>query len=373
MRDPRYDAQESWPRRRSDDAFAVATQTPTRPLRAVRGDTTRRWPWFVLGLSVSLATALALLVGLVQSDAVTLPFFGNNSTALAPTATPIPPTATVVPTQGPDAAQVLNAARGCGKGVPKPPPYYIPTGRNPNIVGQQAPNEVALTFDDGPTSYSSPAILDFLEKTHTPATFFVEGSYAASWPDLIKREWADGFAIGEHSWDHPDLTLQTDAGLVHQFGDTDRTLRKILGKNACLWLWRPPYGSVNRRILNVSASYGLTTVTWDNSSGDWLRPGADKIATAVLNQAHPGAIILMHDGPADREETAQALPTILAGLQARGLKPVMLPQLLADGGYPGISTQPTIPGANATPSPGPTTTNDPVWLNTNDTPDAYQG
>ncbi|MBA3824355.1 MAG: polysaccharide deacetylase family protein [Ktedonobacterales bacterium] len=351
MRDPRYVDRDTWPQP-AWDARSVATETPTQPLRAARA---HRWPWFVLGMGISLATTLVLLVGLVQSDAVTLPFFGNNSTALAPTATLIPLTPTVVPTQGPTPAQLQNIARGCGAGVPKPVPFFIPTGTNPNIAGKKAPNEIALTFDDGPTPYSSPAILDFLEKTHTPATFFVEGSYAINWPDLIKREWADGFAIGEHSWDHPDFTLQTEAGLVHQFGDTDAILHKILGKKACLWLWRPPYGSVNRHILNVSATYGLTTVTWDDSSGDWLKPGADKIAAAVLNQAHPGAIVLMHDGPADRAETAEALPTILAGLQARGLKPVMLPQLLADGGYPGISTLPPTADGAATPTATPGT------------------
>ena len=350
MRDRRYVDEETWPHRSIDES-SVATAAPTHKLREMkRGERQGRWPWFVLGLGLTLATTLVLLVGLVQSDAVTLPFFAGNSTALAPTATPIPPT--VTPTAGPTTAQIQNAARGCGAGVPKPPPYYIPTGRNPNIAGQKAPNEVALTFDDGPTPYSSPAILDYLEKTHTPATFFVEGGYAATWPDLIRREWADGFAIGEHSWDHPDFTLQSDAGLAHQFGDTDAALHRILGKDACLWLWRPPYGSVNRRILNVSATYGLTTITWDNSSGDWLLPGAEKIATAVLNQAHPGAIVLMHDGPANRQETADALPAILAGLQARGLTPVMLPQLLADGGYPGIVTVPPAAG-NATPSPTP--------------------
>jgi peptidoglycan-N-acetylglucosamine deacetylase len=353
MPDRRFTEEETWPHRSFDES-SVITEVPTNKLKAVRGGgAQRRWPWLVLGVGLPLATTLVLLVGLVQSDAVTLPFFGRNSTALAPTQIPSP-TPTITPTPGPTAAQILNAARGCGAGKPKPADHYIPTGQNPDKPNLKMPNEIALTFDDGPTPYSSPAILDFLEKTHTPATFFVEGSYALNWPDLVKREWADGFTIAEHSWDHPDLTLQNDAGLVHQFGDTDATLHHILGKDACIWLWRPPYGSVNRHILNVSAGYGLTTITWDDSSGDWLLPGADKIAEAVLNQAHPGAIVLMHDGPADREQTAQALPLIIAGLQQRGLKPVMLPQLLEDGGYPGIVTKPLPGSGNATPSPSPT-------------------
>ena len=362
MRDPRYAPDDNWPRRGPDN-YAVATQTPTKPLGKAAAP--RRWPWFLLGLTITLATTFVLLVGLVQSDALTLPFFDNNSTVLIPTATVPLPTVTPVPTAGPSAALRHSWALGCGAGKPKPPTYFIYTGLDPYLTNNKpAPHEVALTFDDGPTPYTSPAILDFLEQNHVPATFFVEGSYASLWPDLIKREWNDGFAIGEHSWDHPDLTLQTEAGLQHQLGDTDAALHKILGKSACLWLWRPPYGSVNRHVLNASAAYGLTTVTWDNSSGDWLRPGADKIAIAVLNQAHPGAIVLMHDGPADREETAQALPAIIAGLQARGLTPVTLPQLLMDGGYPGVSTQgPSATDGTPTPAPSPAAPNDQPWYN----------
>jgi peptidoglycan/xylan/chitin deacetylase (PgdA/CDA1 family) len=38
----------------------------------------------------------------------------------------------------------------------------------------------------------------------------------------------------------------------------------------------------------------------------------------------------MHDGPSRREQTAAALPAILAGLKARGLTLVALPQLLTE-------------------------------------------
>lgn len=71
---------------------------------------------------------------------------------------------------------------------------------------------------------------------------------------------------------------------------------------------------------------------------DWMetRPGAEQIAHNVLSRAHPGAIVLMHDGPALRDQTAAALPLILRGLAQRGLTPVTLPKLLADGQYPGV-------------------------------------
>jgi peptidoglycan/xylan/chitin deacetylase (PgdA/CDA1 family) len=238
-----------------------------------------------------------------------------------------------------DRMRELNAAMGCADGKPpaltKPKPIYTSKGF---VSGVSAPNEVALTFDDGPTPYTTPPILDYLEKNHIPATFFVEGLYARVWPYLVQREWNDGFAIGMHSWDHPVLTILPDGQMPHQFGDSLNSIHAAIGKDACIWFWRPPYGSYDPRILGVAESYGLTTIMWDDDSVDYSRPGPDHIAATVLSEAHPGAVILMHDGPARREQTLAALPIILAGLKARGLKPVTLPQLLMDSQYPGVDT-----------------------------------
>jgi len=195
---------------------------------------------------------------------------------------------------------------------------------------------VALTFDDGPTPYTTPPILDYLERTGTPATFFVLGLYAHTWPDLIQREWNDGFAIGAHSWDHPSLPILPDSQMPHQFGDTLAAVHAAIGQDACIWFWRPPYGEYNLRIVDIGRGYGLTAIMWNVDPTDWARPGAQAIASRVLAQARPGSIILLHDGPARREQTLAALPLILDGLRARGLTPVTLPRLLADSHYPGV-------------------------------------
>jgi peptidoglycan-N-acetylglucosamine deacetylase len=241
------------------------------------------------------------------------------------------------PTRTPDPLLLRNAALlGCHPSAPAPQSNVLWTGLKPGDPGP-VPREVALTFDDGPTPYTSPPILDILEKTHTPATFFVEGQYIHTWPYLLRREWQDGFAVALHTWDHPLMSKLTATQMRHQFGDTLAEMRGILGARACVWLWRPPYADYNQAVLKMAASYGLTTVTWDDSSDDWDRPGVSKIVDNVLSNAHPGAIVLMHDGPALREQTAAALPEILAGLRERGLVPVTLPKLLADGHYPGVA------------------------------------
>ncbi|MGZ3714995.1 MAG: polysaccharide deacetylase family protein [Ktedonobacterales bacterium] len=288
------------------------------------------------GIVVSLALTFALMMVSLsgcgersQPSVVQASGIDHALSAMTPL-----PTATPVP--DPDAAR--NAALGCTPHAPAPQPQLLYPGVRPGWTGA-APKEIALTFDDGPTPDTSPPIFDILEKTHTPATFFVEGQYIQQWPDLLKREWHDNFAIAVHTWDHPLMSQQSDAQLRHQFGDTVKQIRTILGPNTCVWIWRPPYADYNQHVLDVAASYGLTTITWDDSSLDYTLPGVKQIVDNVLASAHPGAVVLMHDGPAQREQTAAALPAILDGLKARELTPVTLPKLLADGHYPGVSVQ----------------------------------
>jgi peptidoglycan/xylan/chitin deacetylase (PgdA/CDA1 family) len=234
----------------------------------------------------------------------------------------------------PNPNPMLNLRQGCVAGAPTPISYAIHDG---SYNGQEtAPDEVALTFDDGPSLYSSPPIIAYLERTHTPATFFVEGQYARLWPNLLRREWLDGFAIGMHTWNHPSMIRVSYQEREHQFGDTAKAIRDVLGKDACLWFWRPPYGDLNAGVFDQATAHGLTTLDWNDDPRDWSRPGVQAIVNTALSEATPGGIILFHDGPALRDQTAAALPLILEGLKQRGLRPVTIPQLLADAHYPGV-------------------------------------
>lgn len=263
--------------------------------------------------------------------------YATHTRAIVPAT--LPPTLTATPFPTPIPGLTLNQLHaqrdGCHLGSPNPLKNIIVDASSPGHVGPP-PREVALTFDDGPGPDSTPAILTYLEQTHTPATFFVEGGFVAKSPDLLRREWKDGFALGVHTWDHKNLKYLAPRYYAHEFGDTLAVMKQVLGADACIWLFRPPYGDINGPAFDAAYSYGLTVVNWDVSGLDWLTPGAWKIASLVLQQVHPGAIILLHDGPDHREQTLHALPIILAGLKADGLKPVTLPNLLADAHFPSV-------------------------------------
>ncbi len=319
------------------------------------GNSSSRRRWLIVSaiLSASLVLFVASTALFIQHGATIRAQARPNilpSIALSPslnTPTDIP-TAPPTPTPTPDLVGLHRSIQGCANGVPPTYPSIITDGHLPGTK-LPIPNEVALTFDDGPTPYSTPKVLDALESGHIPATFFVEGQYVMAYPYLLRREWKDGFAIGAHSWDHPNMIFQTDDGMRHQFGDTIQAIEQTI-PSLCVWFWRPPYGTYNGRILLTANMYGLSSINWSSAGLDWTLPGVNQIANNVLNSAHPGAIILLHDGPAVREQTAAAIPLIAQGLISRGYKLVTIPQLLADGGFPGISTAP-IPPPTPTPRP----------------------
>lgn len=252
--------------------------------------------------------------------------------SMRPAATAITPSPAASRATPPASPTAGTASSTCPASQPSSLPGVVFTGANP-AHPQPKPNEIALTFDDGPAPHSTPAILAVLERTHTPATFFLVGRSARAYPDLVRREAQDGFAVGVHTWSHPRMTSLSPAGMRAQLSLALDAIAGALGGRSCVWLWRPPYGAYNARVLQVAHGYGLTTILWDEDPRDWSRPGTQAIVARVLAHAHPGAIIIMHDGPAARDETAAALPAIIAGLHARGLTPVTVPTLLADGHY----------------------------------------
>ena len=100
-------------------------------------------------------------------------------------------------------------------------------------------------------------------------------------------------------------------------------------------LFRPPYGSFNDETVSLLDQRSALMVLWSVDTGDYENPGWEVIADRALAEVRPGSVILLHDGGGDRAQTLVALPLILEGLEGRaGLRPVTVPQLLADNPPP---------------------------------------
>ena len=177
-----------------------------------------------------------------------------------------------------------------------------------------APKKVIyLTFDDGPSKPWTQQILSVLARYHAHATFFVVGQEARAHPELIKAIVAGGHALGNHTYDHPWLGRMNRGQVSGELGRT----QKVLGALAASCM-RPPFGSTNRSTRNEAAQMGMKLVMWDIDPRDWSRPGAAHIASVILAHAAPGAMVLMHDGGANRAQTVAALQTVLSQLSRRG-------------------------------------------------------
>jgi peptidoglycan/xylan/chitin deacetylase (PgdA/CDA1 family) len=186
--------------------------------------------------------------------------------------------------------------------------------------------EVALTFDDGPNPPFTSQVLDVLQRYHIKASFFDVGYLAHRYPDLVRREVADGHTVGNHSWNHAHLPGLSASDITKEINDTSDELQKITGTRPTFF--RPPYGETDARTLAVINSRGLTTFMWNNIAYDWLKPAPNVISFRVTNVARNGMIILLHDGGGDRTNAVAALATIIQNLQARGFRFVTLKQLV---------------------------------------------
>ena len=201
--------------------------------------------------------------------------------------------------------------------------------------GNPAQQEIALTFDDGPYPPYTGEILAVLKKYNVKASFFDIGHHIAEHPELVKQEFDEGHTVAIHSWNHVYLTGYSPAGVDEQINNTSVLLKKTIGIQPKFF--RPPYGAYNTTVLTEANKLGLTTFLWNDVASDWLRPGVTVISSRIINAARNGSIVLLHDGDGDhynavasREQTVQALPTIIITLKARGYRFVTLDQLVAD-------------------------------------------
>ncbi|WP_336209623.1 polysaccharide deacetylase family protein [Nonomuraea sp. LPB2021202275-12-8] len=180
---------------------------------------------------------------------------------------------------------------------------------------------VALTFDDGPGPYTA-ELLDILREADARATFFPVGGNAVARPELLRRMSAEGHLVGNHSWAHRDLSKLATSKIADSLDRTEEAVTAAIGQRPTLV--RPPYGEVNLDVRNVAHEHGLSLVSWDVDTYDQRGSSARAIADRAVEQAHPGAIVLMHDV---NRATVDAVPDILKRLRGKGYAFVTVPEL----------------------------------------------
>lgn len=178
---------------------------------------------------------------------------------------------------------------------------------------------IYLTLDDGPGPQTG-QILDVLKKHKVKATFFVIGKMVRTREALLQRVIDEGHGLGNHTYDHANLAQLSAAGVKDQLLHAAEKIGPEAG--AC---FRPPYGALNDRARQVASSVDMQPVLWTIDTDDWSPSASVGSISAQLRKAHPGSVVLMHDGGGDRTATAAALDKVIPELQAKGYQFATVP------------------------------------------------
>jgi len=213
----------------------------------------------------------------------------------------------------------------------------IPLSYNIDRIGG-ANKKIAISFDDGPDPQWTPKILDILKEKKAPGVFFIIGDQANKRPDILKREFAEGHEIGNHTFTHPKFDEISHTQIRWELNLTQRLIESTLDVKTILF--RPPYGIDHQpeyaeevAQLPLAQEMGYLIVGQRIDPDDWsLRNGkpipAKEIVESVLRQAGNGNIILLHDGGGDRTQTIEALPQIIDALRNKGYQLVPVSDLI---------------------------------------------
>ena len=188
------------------------------------------------------------------------------------------------------------------------------------LTAPHRPEELALTFDDGPNPVWTPKLLEVLEGNGVKATFFLLGSRAKAEPQLVRRIVDAEHLIGNHSWSHPNLALTAAGRVREELTKTNDLLEQITG--GPVRYFRPPFGARRPVVFKIARSLGLCPVLWNAMTSDWSEESADRIAEELgakidrLGRRGKAANIVLHDGGHLNPAAARGASVTAAGLLA---------------------------------------------------------
>ncbi|MGD0902525.1 MAG: glycosyltransferase [Terracidiphilus sp.] len=206
------------------------------------------------------------------------------------------------------------------------------------------PNQIALSFDDGPDPKWTPKILDILKEKNAKAAFMLIGAEAAENVGVMKRILREGHEIGNHTWTHPDISEISFRQLDFEVKVTERLFASKLGIQPLYF--RPPYDIDEEPDTDDQAAPvvriqndGYTIIGSKLDTSDWNenpRKSPAEMVQTILGQLETmktkpqfrGSIILLHDGGGDRSATVAALPVLIDALRARGYSIVPVSTLM---------------------------------------------
>lgn len=199
-------------------------------------------------------------------------------------------------------------------------------------IGDTSKKVIYLTFDCGYENGNMPAILEALKKHNVHATFFVVGNFIKTSPDLLKRIVAEGHQVGNHTYNHPNMSnISSKEAFQKELGDLEKAYEEVTGQKMTKY-YRPPQGKYSTHNLEMAKEMGYKTFFWSLAYVDWYQdkqPTKEQAFKKLLGRIHPGAIVLLHS---TSKTNAEILDELLTKWEGMGYTFGTLDQLVNAGG-----------------------------------------
>lgn len=188
--------------------------------------------------------------------------------------------------------------------------------------------KIVLSFDVAWGSDSIDEILNILDKYNVKSTFFLVGSWVDDNEELVAKIHKKGHELGNHSNTHANTKELSEKAIVEELEITSSKIEKITGDKTTLY--RPPFGDVDNKTLEICKSLGYKVVKWDVDSMDWKEIGPNHVIERVARSSQPGSIVLFH---ANINRVEDYLDSIISNLQEDGYEIVPVSELIHKDNY----------------------------------------
>ena len=195
---------------------------------------------------------------------------------------------------------------------------------------------VAITYDDGPSSEDTLALLALLAEQNVRVTFFLKGTNVEAFPNIVRAQHKAGHEIANHSWSHQPMLSFSKAAMLTEIDRTAAAIERITGSTPAHF--RAPFFVQGAGLTLALRERQLLSVAAGPNGADWEVFHPQQIAASILESVEPGDIILLHDadgpepdpvGQASRAGTVAATKIIIDSLREQGYRFVTVSELLA--------------------------------------------
>ncbi len=183
--------------------------------------------------------------------------------------------------------------------------------------------KIALSFDVAWGSDNIDEILQTLDKHGIKSTFFLVGSWVDDNKELVEKIHKSGHELGNHSNTHANTKELSEEAIVKEIEITSDKISDITGEKTTLY--RPPFGEVDTKTLDICKSLGYQVIKWDIDSLDWKELGPNHVIEKVVKNSQPGSIVLFH---ANISNVAEYLDAIIINLKKDGYEIVPVSEMI---------------------------------------------